>query len=376
MSDTVPPRGPGTAREREAVLRVLDQEDEAAALALQGTRVEVTHLGRVYWPADAGQGTPAFTKRDYLRYLVAVAPALLPSLEQRPLTLFRWPTGIGGRRVRQKHWDIPVPGFAARTAVFSESKGRADDYLLCNNLATMLWLGHMGALELHAWHSRVTPGPDSPVTSTAFAASLAALRASIIEYPDYLLFDVDPFVYAGDEPPGRHPERNAAAFELARRAALWLHELLDGMGLDSRVKTSGRTGLHVVVPMCRTLPFDAVREIARLIATQVQREHPREITLEWSVERRTGKAFLDFNMNARGKSMPAPWSVRGAPGAPVSMPLHWDELPAARPEAFHLGNAAQRLRRHGNAWAGLQAAKQSLEARITGGRAPRRPPRA
>jgi bifunctional non-homologous end joining protein LigD len=358
---TTGPRGTGAR-----LAAALDAAGEHAVLAVESHDVEVTHLDRVYWPADAAAGTPAFTKRDYLRYLVTVAPALLPALAGRPLTLFRWPTGIGGRRVRQKHWEIPLPAFVTRTHIFSESKGHADEYICCDNLATLVWLGHMGALELHGWHSRITPGPDSPVTSTAFAGSLAALRESIVEYPDYLLFDVDPFVYSGAEAPGRHPERNAAAFELACRAAAWLHGLLDGMGLRALVKTSGRTGLHVAVPICRTLPYDAVREIARLVAGHVQREHPREITLEWSVDKRTGKAFLDYNMNARGKSMPAPWSVRGSAGAPVSMPLDWDELGRVRPESFHLGNAAARLRRHGDAWAGLVAAKQSLEARIQG----------
>jgi bifunctional non-homologous end joining protein LigD len=351
-------------RERGRLDAALSDAEDSAAIVVQGDEVKLTHLARVYWPADPANEQAPVTKRDYLRYLLAVAPALLPALAHRPLTLFRWPTGIGGRRVRQKHWEIPVPSFVTRTAIFSESKSAPDDYICCDNLATLLWLGHMGALELHGWHSRVTPGPDSPVESIAFAASLASLRASIVEYPDYLLFDVDPFVYSGEESPGRHPEHTAAGFALACSAALWLHRLLDGMGLEALVKTSGRTGLHVAVPICRTLPFETVREVAGLIASYVLREHPREITLEWSVDRRTGKAFLDTNMNARGKSMPAPWSVRGVPGAPVSMPLEWDELAHARPQAFHVGNAAGRLASHGDPWARLLTGKQDLAARI------------
>jgi bifunctional non-homologous end joining protein LigD len=353
-----------SARERGHVDAVLQASGDAAELDVQGHRLAVTHLSRVYWPAHPQAHLPAVTKRDYLRYLLAVAPALLPALAHRPLTLFRWPAGITGRRVRQKHWEIPVPAFVTRTAIWSESKSAPDDYICCDNVASLLWLGHMGALELHGWHSRITPGRDAATQSTAFASSLASLRESVVEYPDYLLLDIDPFVYAGSEAPGRHPEQNERAFDLARRAALWLHDLLDGMGLAALLKTSGRTGLHVAVPLCRTLPYEAVREVARLIAAHVLREHPREVTLEWSVERRTGKVFLDANMNARGKSMPAPWSVRGAPGAPVSMPLDWDELPGAKPQAFHLANAAQRLARHGDPWADLLVAKQDLAARL------------
>jgi bifunctional non-homologous end joining protein LigD len=359
---------PPTPRERADIDAALQAGDDAVTLGIQGHTVAVTHLSRLYWPPQPEASTPAVTKRDYLRYLVAVSPALLPALAHRPLTLFRWPSGIGGRRVRQKHWEIAVPPYVTRTAIFSESKSAPDDYICCDNLATLVWLGHMGALELHGWHSRITPGPGSATRSTDFAASLAALRASIIEYPDYLLFDIDPFVYSGAEAPGRHPERNARAFDLARRAASWLHDLLDAMGLESLLKTSGRTGLHVAVPLCRTLPYAAVREVARLVAAHVLREHPREITLEWSVERRTGKAFLDANMNARGKSMPAPWSVRGVPGAPVSMPLDWDELPGVAPHAFHVGNAAARLARRGDPWARLLTARQDLAARLTGAR--------
>jgi bifunctional non-homologous end joining protein LigD len=351
-----------SARDRKRVLAALDLPDDDVELAVEGHAFGVTHLSREYWPADREWRTAAVTKRDLLRYLTGAAPFLLPHIADRPLTLFRWPTGIGGRRVRQKHWEISVPPFVARTAIFSQSKGRADDYILCNNLATLLWLGHMGALELHAWHSRVTPGTGEEPSSTDFARSEAALRASVIGYPDYILFDLDPFIYSGREPAGRHPEFSAAAYDRAREAARWLRALLDRTGLTAFVKTSGRTGLHVVVPIRRTLRYDAARDVARLIGEQVLREHPGAITTEWSVDKRTGKVFIDYNMNARGKSMPAPYSPRGLPGAPVSMPLTWRELARGYPPDWRIDTALARLARRGDAWEDVPKDKQDLAA--------------
>lgn len=373
----MPPRRPSSplppvpsARERTRLLRALEADEDALTLEVDGHAVDVTHLSRVYWPASPAMSAPAVTKRDYLRYLVEVAPALLPPLAGRPLTLFRWPTGISGRRVRQKHWEIPVPAFVSRTAIFSESKSAADDYICCDNLATLLWLGHMGALELHGWHSRVRPDSDSASRRTDFAASLAALRASVIEYPDYLLFDIDPFLDPAEVAsgsPAAAATASARDFAACREVALWLKDVLDGMALTALLKTSGRTGLHVAVPIERTLPFEAVRDVARLIGGHLAAAHPRVITLDWSVRSRTGKVFLDVNMNVRGKSMPAPWSVRGVPGAPVSMPLDWAELPRVSPLDFRLDTALPRLARHGAAWNALLTGKQSLEAHIAAG---------
>jgi bifunctional non-homologous end joining protein LigD len=134
------------------------------------------------------------------------------------------------------------------------------------------------------------------------------------------------------------------------------------MGLRSWVKTSGKTGLHVVVPIRRTLPYDAVREAARFIAEHLLREHPDEITVDWTVEKRRGKVFIDYNMNVRGKSMSVPYSPRGLPGAPVSMPLAWTELARVDPMDFRIPTVAPRLRRRGDPWSGVLAGGQDLQA--------------
>ena len=164
----------GTAPAQRLRLRTaLDEAGEHAILRVGDDSLALTHLDRVYWPAGTS-GTGAVTKRDLLRYLVKVAPCMLPHLRDRPLTLFRWPEGIDGKRVLEKHWNITLPSFVERVDVFSDSKGHRDQYILCNNLATLLWLAHMGTLEFHAWHSRVRAGNDAPDATSDFASSAAA----------------------------------------------------------------------------------------------------------------------------------------------------------------------------------------------------------
>ena len=352
------------ARERARLIDALERAPASATIEVNGATVPLTHLDRVYWPVHPPLATTPVTKRTFLRYLVTAAPVMLPHLVDRPLTLFRWPEGVAGRRVLMKHWEIALPPFVDRVDVFSESKRRPDQYILCNNLATLLWLGHMGTLEFHAWHSRVRGGGDAPDASTDFASSLRSLQASVLERPDYLLFDIDPFFYTGREARAKQPEFSDVAFDRSRTVALWLRNVLDGMRLVSFVKTSGKTGLHVVVPLRRTLRYDVVREVARFVASHLAREHRDAVTLDWSVERRTGKVFIDYNMNVRAKSMTTPYSPRGLPGAPVSMPLAWRALRGTDVYDFTVESLLARRGAWRDPWATLASCAQSLEDRI------------
>jgi bifunctional non-homologous end joining protein LigD len=351
-----------SARDRARILADLVAEGDNLSLDVGGHSLGVTHLSRVYWPADPAFGQPAITKRDYLRYLVGVSPFMLPHVRDRPLTLFRWPEGLTRRRVLEKHWLMNLPAFVERVDVFSESKQRADQYLLCNNLATLLWLAHMGTLELHMWHSRVRGGEDAREARLDFGASLDALRGSVLERPDYVLFDLDPFIDGSAT--AREPAFSARAFAKVTDIAFALHALLDDIGLVSLVKTSGKTGLHVIVPIERTLPYEAVREMAAYIATRLLRDRPADVTTDWSIERRAGKVFLDTNMNVRGKSITVPYSPRGLPGAPVSMPLAWDALHEARPTDFRIPTVVPMLDADGDAWAGWLSRKQDVMHRL------------
>jgi bifunctional non-homologous end joining protein LigD len=344
--------------ETDDVVRQLEGRSANLSLTVGSHTIRLTHLDRVYWPADPALKQPALTKRDLLRYLAQVSPYMLPHLADRPLTMIRMPDGIHGQRFYQKHWAQAKPDFADTIVVFSEHKDESHEYLLCNNLPTLLWLAQSGTLEFHVWHSRAKVGRDSPVKSTDYASSLQALDASILNYPDYVVFDIDPYIYSGQEKPGDEPELNNVAFEKGKEVAFRVREVLKTMGLEPVVKTSGKTGLHVFLPIRRTIDFDTAREVSEMVGRHLMRLHPQDITLEWSVPKRTGKIFMDYNMNVRGKTLNVAYSPRGAPGAPVSMPLSWEQLEKAHPLDFRLSNAAGI---EADRWADVLERKQSLE---------------
>jgi len=347
-------------------LHQLDNEKASLTLAVGAHQIRLTHLDRVYWPADTALKQPALTKRDLLRYFAQVSPCMLPHLADRPLTMIRMPDGIHGQRFYQKHWEQERPAFVETITVFSGHKDESHEYLLCNNLPTLLWLAQSGTLEFHVWHSRAKPAPDAASQSTDYASSLESLEESVLNYPDYVVFDIDPYIYSGKEAPGDEPELNTVAFGKGKEVAFRLRELLNSMGLEPIVKTSGKTGLHVFVPIRRTIDFDAARQVSETVGRHLMQLHPKDITLEWSVPKRTGKIFMDYNMNVRGKTLNVAYSPRGAPGAPVSMPLTWEELAQAHPLDFRITNAAERLAETGDRWRGALTRKQSLEKALEG----------
>jgi bifunctional non-homologous end joining protein LigD len=348
------------ANEIESILQQLGSKSNRIDLTVGDARLRLTNLDRVYWPADPRAKYPEITKRDLLRYLAAVSPFMLPHLEHRPLTMIRMPEGIEGERFFQKHWDQAMPAFVETMTVYSGHKDDQHAYIVANNLPTLLWLGQNGTLEFHVWHSRACPGPDAASNSTDYASSRAALEASVLNYPDYLVFDIDPYIYSGKEPKGAEPELNKKGFAVGRRVAFWLHALLEEMSLEAVVKTSGKTGLHVFVPIERTVTFEQAREICERVGRHLLRAHPQEITLEWATEKRTGRIFIDYNMNVRGKTLNVAYSPRGVPGAPVSMPLTWEALEAAEPLDFRLPNVIARLEKAGDRWHDVFSTKQSL----------------
>ena len=353
-----PPPAKGVIGE---VLEQLASRKAAFTLAVGRHEIRLTHLDRVYWPADPGLKQPPLTKRDLIRYLAEVSPFMLPHLADRPLTMIRMPEGIGGQRFFQKHWAQARPDFVRTITVFSGHKDESHDYLLCEDLPTLLWLAQSGTLEFHVWHSRARPAADAASKSTDYASSLESLEASVLNYPDYVVFDIDPYIYSGKERPGEEPELNTVAFEKGKEIAFRLRDLLHGMSLEPLVKTSGKTGLHVFLPIRRTIDFAAAREISERVGRHLMRLYPGDITLEWSIPKRTGKIFMDYNMNVRGKTLNVAYSPRGVPGAPVSMPLDWEELAAAHPLDFRITNAAARLAQTGDRWRDALNAKQSLE---------------
>lgn len=339
----------------QSVLKQLAAAGPSAVLKVDGHELPVSNLDKKLWPGQ--------TKRDLLVYLASVSPWLLPHLAGRPVFVTRWPNGIAGKSFYQKVWEDP-PEFVKTIPIWSSDNDEARDYLLCANLATLLWLGQQASLELHVWFSSTVAGSDARSLGVRYAASEASLERSRLNYPDFMVFDLDPYVYSGKEGKGEEPELFRPAFKRAKRLALDLREIAASLGLEVFVKTSGRTGLHLYLPIRRRFDFGEVRAMAETIGRHLRSRHPRDVTLEWAVEQRRGKIFFDYNQNVRGKSLAASYSPRRHPQATVSMPLEWDELEKAYPTDFTLATAPAIVAGRGDPWADILDARGDLEAQL------------
>ena len=339
------------------VLAQLGQAVDNMLLAVGKDVVPVSNLDKPLWPGTRGR---AVTKRDLLRYLARVSPYLLPHMQGRPAFVTRFPHGITGESFYQKVWDDRPP-FVDTVRIWSKEHGKARDYLLVANLATLLWLGQLAGLELHLPMSRVTGGSDGQRLGTTFDASEAALDRSRLNYPDFLVVDLDAYLYSGREQAGAEPELHRRGFSRVRRVAFELRRVADALGLAAYVKTSGRTGLHCYLPIRRRFTFDEVREMAEAIGQFLVGLHPDDVTLAWAVRERAGKVFVDYNQNVRGKSLAAPFSPRRHPLATVSMPVTWDELDRIYPTDFTIRTVPDLLDEQGDPWADILSAKADLE---------------
>src|SRR5262249_16114431 len=195
---------------------------------------------------------------------------------------------------------------------------------------------------------------------TTFAGSIENMQASVLNYPDFVVFDLDPYLYSGREGRGEEPELHPEGFAATSQAALWLKDMLDSLGLTSFVKTTRKTGLRIYVPIKRTLDYHATHSISETLARVLAQQHPREVTIEWAVDKRRGKVFADYNQNVRGKTLASIYSPRVLPWAAVSMPLRWDEVGKVFPTDFTILTAPDRLRVVGDLWADIQDRKVDL----------------
>ena len=340
------------------VLEQLDAGGDTVDLDVEGHRVRVTNLAKPLWPADGAHRM--VTKGDMVRYYAAIAPLLLPHLAARPMTLTRYPNGIDGGSFYQKHVEDPPP-FVNTIEVFSSHNEGDRSYITVDNLATLVWLSQLADIELHPWSSRIIGDPDASHLPTVFHGSREILDGSVLNYPDFIVFDLDPYIYSGHEKTGDEPELNRAAFASTRSVALALRQVLDQLSLSSFVKTSGKTGLHIYVPIVRQYDYRSVRKVCETIGGFLLRQRPRDVTMEWSVEKRTGKVFFDHNQNSRGKNMASIYSLRPLPGAPVSTPVRWDELEQVYPTDFTIDTVPERVASVGDLWSEILESKHDLK---------------
>lgn len=341
------------------ILEQLDTDKEKLELDVEGNKIAFSNLNKVFWPATST--TEAVTKRDYAIYLARVAPYLLPHLKDRILTMVRFPNGIAQGRFYQKHWEHKLPPYVETVRHFTEHAGFDQDFLICNNISTLLWLAQIADLELHTSHTRNNPGPEGSTLPRNYTGDVKTLEASLLNYPDYMVIDLDPYTYSGKEKKGEEPELHEKGFKQACQVARWVKELLDSLKIEAFIKTSGRTGLHIYVPIVRTIDYPTVRMLSEIIGKQILKEHPEDVTMDWTIVKRTGKVFLDHNMNARSKTLGSIYSPRIAPEATISTPIDWSELGHVYPHDFTMRTVPDRLKEKGDLWADILDHKNDLE---------------
>lgn len=285
----------------------------------QERAVRISSPDRVMW-SDAG-----ITKWDLAQYLVAVAGPFLAAVGDRPVTLQRFPDGIEGEEFFSKNPPRGAPEWA-RTVTCTYPSGRSHPQLVIDEIATAVWAAQMNTVTFHPW----------PV------------RSDDNDRPDELRIDLDP-------QPGR-------SFRDAVEAAVALRELMVELGLSPVVKTSGNRGVHVYARIRREHEFLDLRHAVIGIGRELERRLPELVTMAWWKEERGEKVFVDFNQTNRDRTIASAYSPRPLPGAPVSMPVGWDELADVDPRTFTVRTVPEVLAGRGDAWAGLGDAVGSAAA--------------
>lgn len=279
--------------------------------------VELSNPDKVLFP-DAG-----VTKGDLVDYYREIADRMLPYLEDRPVSMHRFPDGIDGEGFYQKEIPDYFPGWIERVKVKKE--GGKVTHVVCQNAATLVYLANQACITPHVWLS----------------------RKDKLDYPDRMIFDLDP------------PSHD---FAPVRRAARAVRELLEELGFTPYAMTTGGRGLHVVVPLDRRADFDAARNFARDVAELVARRDPERLTTEPRKDKRRGRLFVDYLRNAYAQTGVPPYAVRPRPGAPVAMPVAWSDLGDSklRGNRYDTRNALRRLGRVEDPWKGMARRARSL----------------
>lgn len=310
------------------------------------------NLHKIFWKATKEHRE--ITKGDLINYYDLISEYILPHLKGRPLSLSRYPDGIEGKSFYHKDWNIRKPDFVTAIRVHSEHRREPINYLVCNNKETLMWIANLGAIEMHSWYSRF-----NDMESCSGSTSLLEEECGL-NFPDFIVFDLDPYIYSGREKNKQEPEYNTRGFRAAVEVAYHLKDLFDELKIRSYVKTSGKTGLHIYVPVETQYTYEQTRTFAEIIGKILLSRFPQKITMDWSTRKRIGKVFFDYNQNARGKTIASVYSVRPTASATVSMPVQWEHLGSISPTEFTLMSVPELMRGKKDAWKGVLEHKQDL----------------
>lgn len=320
----------GTAHEKVDTASLLEQltaiEEKGGEGSLdfgRGKALKVSNLSKVFFPKKK------YTKGDVMRYYARIADFILPTIQDRPLILKRFPNGINGESFYQQKASETTP-LEVRVEIIKTHGGEKQRHIVGGDLLTLLYTIQLGAISVDPWHSRVKS----------------------LDYADYTIIDLDP-----------GPRANFAS---VIQVACWAKEVIDGFGLHAAIKTSGSTGLHIYLPLPPKTPNHAATLVAQMIATKVAEAHPKETTIERFVKARgAATVYIDYLQNIKGKTVAGPYCVRAKPRATVSVPLKWTELTDDLDRRdFHLGNAAERFEKIGDIWNEAMKEKNSLRALV------------
>lgn len=289
-----------------------------AVVTVEGEELKLTNLDKVLWPQEG------ITKGDYINYVIQMAPYILKYLKDRPIVFTRYPDGINKKSFYQKNCPQYAPDWIKTIPIRSEK--RVINYVLVDDVKTLVWAANQASIEIHPWHSRI----------------------HTLDYPDYAIFDLDPM--------------ENTTFEHASQLALQLKKTLEAQGLRGYAKTSGATGLQVYVPLVNKYTYDEVKEFARIFSTAVAGSNPRIATVERMVEKRRGKLYMDYLQNIKGKTIIAPYIPRPRDGATVSAPLRWEEIQAGiDPREFTIKTMVERVEKVGDLFNGVLEDKQNID---------------
>jgi bifunctional non-homologous end joining protein LigD len=284
-------------RQADSSVAPLPEDDKPA----KRKTINFSNLKKIYWPEER------YTKGDLIDYYKAIAPWILPYLRNRPLVMTRYPDGIDGKMFYQKDAPEFAPEWIRTIHIWSEDTQREIRYFVCDDDDSLQYIANLGSIPLHIWASRV----------------------GSLELPDWCVIDLDP---------------KEAPFRDVIRTAQVLHGLCESIALPNYVKTTGKTGLHILLPLGRQCTYAQSRTLGELLARCVLREVGDIGTIVRHVTKRGDKVYLDYLQNRHGQTIVAPFSVRPLPGATVSMPLRWDEVDdQLDPKNFTIKNAVDRM---------------------------------
>lgn len=304
---------------------LLPEDQNEIILTIESRRLKFTNLKKVFYPQES------YTKRDLINYYAAISELIVPHLQQRPLSLRRYPNGIESSHFFQKEAPPSFPDWLRTEQIVTDDDGSSTRFVVADDRSSLLYLANLGCIDQNPWMSRI----------------------GSLDNPDFILIDLDPY---------------HCGYDRIVEAAQLVRQTLDQIGLQGYPKTTGGDGMHIYVPVEPIYTYQQVRSFAEILARWLAVERPDLFTTPRTVAaREKGKVYFDYLQISHGKTISAPYVLRAYPGAPVATPLAWHEVrPGLTPTQFHIGNAARRFERIGDLFEGVLKKPQKLDVALEG----------